>query len=124
MGKRVFGELELAILNVFRKDSHVRTVRDCLQALGKKDKYTTIMTVMNRLVTKGELERKREGQSYVYAIRTRIPKSSLFEKWKQKIFGGNSALMIRYLLETAEGVTQRELAEIEELLHQAKKGGK
>lgn len=41
MGKRIFGELELAILNLFKKDGSTCTVRDVLQSLGRDDKYTT-----------------------------------------------------------------------------------
>ncbi|MCX6990582.1 MAG: BlaI/MecI/CopY family transcriptional regulator [Chlamydiae bacterium] len=124
MGKRVFGELEFAILNIFQKDSSVRTVRDVMQALGTEDKYTTIMTVMNRLVTKRELDRERDGQSYCYSIQTKKTGYSLFEKWRQKIFGGNSALMISYLLEAGEDITEGELLQIQQLIDLAKRKGK
>ena len=124
MGKRIFGELELAILNIFQKDHSVYTVRDVLQALGREDKYTTIMTVMNRLVAKGELHREKEGQSYRYSLQTKKERFSLFEKWKQKIFSGNSALMISYLLESGNDITQEELLQIEKLINQAKRAGK
>ena len=124
MGKRIFGELELAILNAFQKDGSIRTVRDVLQALGREDKYTTIMTVMNRLVTKGELHREREGQCYLYSLQAKKQRYSLFEKWRKKIFGGNSALMISYLLESAEGITEEEFLQILEMIDQAKRRGK
>lgn len=124
MGKRIFGELELAILNVFQKDGSIRTVRDVLQALGSKDKYTTIMTVMNRLVAKGELHREREGQAYRYSLQMRKERHSLFEKWRKKIFGGKSALMISYLLESGEDITEEELLQIQELIDQAKQKGR
>lgn len=124
MTKRIFGELELAILNVFQKNSSKYTVRDVLQALGREDKYTTIMTVMNRLVAKGELHREREGQSYRYCLQTKKTRHSLFEKWRQKIFGGNSALMISYLIESGEDITDEELLHIEQLIDQAKRKGK
>lgn len=121
MEKRSFGELELAILNIFKKDGTTYTVRDVLESLGKKDKYTTIMTVMNRLVAKGELQRERAGQSYRYSAQTQKPRFSLFEKWRQKIFGGDSALMISYLLESGKDITQDELLQIEQLIEQAKR---
>jgi len=124
MGKRIFGELELVILNVFQKNGSVLTVRDVLQALGREDKYTTIMTVMNRLVAKGDLHREREGQSYCYSLQTKKVRNSLFEKWRQKIFGGKSALMISYLLEAGEDITEEELQQIEQLIDQAKRKGK
>lgn len=124
MAKRIFGELELAILSIFQRASSMLTVRDVLQALGGEDKYTTIMTVMNRLVAKGELQRKQERHSYRYSIQTQKPRFSLFEKWRQKIFGGNSALMISYLLESGKDITEEELLQIEQLIEQAKQKGK
>ena len=120
MNKRIFGELELAILHIFQKDVSVRTVRDMIRALGKEDKYTTIMTVMNRLVDKGELHRAREGQAYCYSLQTKKTRNSLFEKWKHKIFGGNSARMISYLLESGEDISEEELLQIEQLIAKQK----
>lgn len=124
MGKRIFGELELAILRILKQGSSALTVRDVLLALGRGDKYTTIMTVMNRLVAKGELHRERDGQSFRYSIQTQRPRFSLFEKWRQKIFGGKSALMISYLLESAQDITEEEITEIEKLIEQAKRKDK
>ena len=49
--KRIFGELELAILQIFREKDRF-TVREVLESLKGDDKYTSIMTVMNRLVEK------------------------------------------------------------------------
>lgn len=121
MGKRIFGELELAILSVFQKEGSSYTVREVLQALGREDKYTTIMTVMNRLVAKSELHRDREGHSYRYSIQTDKPRFSLFEKWRQKIFGGNSASMISCLLESGQDITEQELLQIEQLIDLAKR---
>jgi predicted transcriptional regulator len=123
MEKRTFGELELAILNVFKKDGHTYTVRDVLHTLGREDKYTTIMTVMNRLVVKGDLHRERVGQSYRYSTQAQKPLFTLFEKWKNKIFGGKSALMISYLLESSEDITDQDLIQIEQLISQAKQKG-
>lgn len=122
MGKRIFGELELAILSVLKKDGAPRTVRDVLQELGNEDKYTTIMTVMNRLVAKGDLLREREGLSYRYSVKAQRSRFSLFDKYRQKFFGGKSVSMISYLLE--EDLGAEELAQIEKLIEQAKQKGK
>jgi predicted transcriptional regulator len=124
MGKRIFGELELSILRILKQNSSPLTVRDVLDALGREDKYTTVMTVMNRLVVKGELLRIRDGQSYRYSTQTQQPRFSLFEKWRQKIFGGKSALMISYLLESGQDITEEELTEIEKIISTAKTSAK
>jgi predicted transcriptional regulator len=123
--KRVFGELELMILKIFIRREKL-TVREVQEELGGDDKYTTIMTVMNRLVEKQQLNRRRIGQQYEYwvnqAINT-VPKG-LLEKLKQKIFGGKSVSMISFLIESSQDITDSELAEMEKLIQQKKKGGK
>jgi predicted transcriptional regulator len=45
------------------------TVRQILEALNRGSKeraYTTVMTIMNRLETKGALRRRRRGRSDIY----------------------------------------------------------
>ena len=123
MKKRIFGELELSILNVLKQNGSGCTVHDVLQALKNEDKYTTIMTVMNRLVAKGELHRERDGQSYRYSLQVQKPRLSLFEKWKQRIFDGKSAQMISYLLESDHEITDGELEKLEKMI-EAKRSGK
>ncbi len=63
----LLGELERAIMEVVwtRQDA---TVRDVVEALkpARRPAYTTVMTVMNRLVEKSLLRRKPAGQSYRY----------------------------------------------------------
>lgn len=91
--------------------------------LGGEDKYTTIMTVMSRLVEKQELQRERIGLQYQYSInKSKISApSSLLERLKQKIFGGKSASMISYLIESGDDITDAELAEMEKLINAVKK---
>jgi predicted transcriptional regulator len=120
--KRIFGELELAILALFKSHQQL-TVKEVLKMLGGEDKYTTIMTVMSRLVEKKELQRERIGLQYQYSInesKASAP-SSLLERLKQKIFGGKSASMISYLIESGDDITDAELAEMEKLINEVKK---
>lgn len=66
---RVLGELEQAIMDVCWKAGSA-TVRDVLEALTRRHSaYTTVMTVMNRLVEKGYLKRKPEGNFFWYVPR-------------------------------------------------------
>ncbi len=63
----IFGDLERDIMEVVwtRRSATVRDVLTALRA-SRSCAYTTVMTVMNRLVEKGILRRKPEGQSYRY----------------------------------------------------------
>ncbi|HEY5236020.1 MAG TPA: BlaI/MecI/CopY family transcriptional regulator [Rhabdochlamydiaceae bacterium] len=123
--KRIFGELELAILSLFKTHEQL-TVKDVLKMMGEDDKYTTIMTVMSRLVEKKELQRERIGLQYHYSMNRskKSAPSSLLERLKAKIFGGRSASMISYLLESGDDITEEELSEMEKLIHEVKKARK
>lgn len=116
MTRRVFGELELAVLKIFKGEKNL-TVKDVLIALGGEDKYTTIMTVMNRLVEKKVLHRERKGHHYEYWVNASYTASSptFLEKVKQKIFGGNAVSMAAYLIESTD-ISDSELEEIEKLI--------
>jgi predicted transcriptional regulator len=61
------GELEAAIMEVIWRRARA-TVRDVLGALRRSPApgYTTVATIMNRLVEKGLLRREREGRLDVY----------------------------------------------------------
>ncbi|MGI8403995.1 MAG: BlaI/MecI/CopY family transcriptional regulator [Thermomicrobiales bacterium] len=64
----LFGELEAAIMRVMWT-SESATVRDVLHAVnqdGRSLAYTTVMTVMGRLVVKNILVRELSGNTHIY----------------------------------------------------------
>ena len=117
MGKLGFGELELFILKVIR-DLKQATVRDVYEKLPIKGSYTTVMTVMSRLAEKGELVREKEGKQYTYWISSQntIPSKTILKRIREKLFGGKGFAMLSYLLETDEGLSEKDLEEIEKLI--------
>ena len=118
--KRAFGELELAIL-YFLESGERKTVKDIHRSLGGKDKYTTIMTVMNRLVEKKRLGRERQGLQYDYWIlSTESQMPSLIQQLKDKIFGIKTAKLVSHLIDTSTDMTDEELADIEKMVKAAK----
>ena len=62
------GELEKEIMDVVWESNLPVTVRSVYEKLKDKRKiaYTTVMTIMNRLVDKGLLKRKTFGKAYLY----------------------------------------------------------
>lgn len=62
---RVFGELEAEIMAVVW-DVPQATVGDVCARLGQDSNYKTVMTVMNRLVEKGALHRRRDSRAFAY----------------------------------------------------------
>lgn len=111
------GALEAAILNVFRTEKKA-TVREIYLKLGEERKYTTIMTVMNRLFEKKELNREKVGNQFVYWIddSCREPHQGLICRLKDKIFGGRAAAMVSYLIEMDDKISHEELEELEDLI--------
>lgn len=63
---RLFGELEARIMEAVWSLEEA-TVHDICHHLGENCNYKTIMTVANRLVDKGALERRRQGRAFVYS---------------------------------------------------------
>jgi len=66
--EKLLGELELAIMEIVWEADGALTVRDVLNRLTptRDLAYTTVMTVMTRLVDKGLLTRTLRGKAYVY----------------------------------------------------------
>ncbi len=120
LAKREFGELELTILKTF-EDRHKLTVKEVVSLLGGSDKYTTIMTVMNRMVEKGVLKRERNGLQYQYWTTSSSP--SFFERLKGKFFDGNSASLAAYLIESGD-ISEDELSSLETLIKKMRREGK
>ncbi|MSP11370.1 MAG: BlaI/MecI/CopY family transcriptional regulator [Chloroflexi bacterium] len=66
--ERIFGELEAQIMEVVWRLNEP-TVQDVCNALGNDQNYKTTMTVMNRLVEKKILVRRRVSRAFLYTPR-------------------------------------------------------
>ncbi|WP_277453070.1 BlaI/MecI/CopY family transcriptional regulator [Janibacter sp. DB-40] len=63
----ILGDLEQAIMDVLWTDGGALTVREVLDRLTARDlAYTTVMTVLSRLETKGVTTRERDGRAWRY----------------------------------------------------------
>ncbi len=67
--ENLLGTLELVIMEILWEAGDPLAVRDVLNRLTptRDLAYTTVMTVMTRLVDKGLLTRTRRGKAYLYA---------------------------------------------------------
>lgn len=65
---RMLGKLEAEIMKIIWESSGPISVADVVKILSQKRKiaYTTVMTIMGRLVEKNLLTRKMHGLSYFY----------------------------------------------------------
>lgn len=69
--EKVLGPLEAEVMGVVWASDRPVTVREIMERLNGRANaqalaYTTVMTVMNRLVEKDVLRRRKEGRGYVY----------------------------------------------------------
>lgn len=68
--EKLLGPLEAEVMKIVWRAGEPMTVRALLERINKRREpqlaYTTVMTVMSRLVEKRVLDRKREGRGYVY----------------------------------------------------------
>ncbi|MBA2727676.1 MAG: BlaI/MecI/CopY family transcriptional regulator [Parachlamydiaceae bacterium] len=121
MTKRAFGELESQILCIL-KSGNRKTVKEVQQILGNQDNYNTIMTVMSRLAEKKLLQREKKGLQYEYWITADSNTStfSFLTMLKQKFFGVKTSVLISQLIESADDLSEEDLAYMEEKLQNAR----
>ena len=103
----VCGFLEMEILNTFwnissndeDKDISIQDVVDELSQNGTERAYTTIKTVMDRLVSKSILVRYKSGKKFFYKI-TMDKREMALETMKEftdNFFNGNMSEMVRFV---------------------------
>lgn len=85
--ERIFGQLEAKIMNFLwsKQPATIRDVHNCLNQ-NKPISYNAVMTVMNRLVEKGLLHRKMEGNRAYYT--PVFSKTELLTKTSEKVYKG------------------------------------
>ncbi len=120
--KRMFGELELQVMNVLWEKKEASVI-DVVNSIGKDVAYTTILTVLSRMYSKGMVERSKVGKNYVYSIKEEkgTTLSSMLDKIKRSVFGGKSLQMVNYLIDNADDIRKEELEIISELIEKRKK---
>lgn len=107
-----YGVLEMGIMNAVwalqeqNEDANI-SVSDVVESLGNNDidrAYTTIKTVMDRLVSKGILVRYRNGKKFFY--RSAIDKNEAAKKAidmvSSQLFDGNYVKMLRFIEKECE----------------------
>lgn len=102
MRVRGFGELEADIMDrIWNRGDAAVTVRDVFDELAEERRiaYTTVMSTMDNLHTKGWLERDRDGRAYRYwPTLTREQHSAQLMR-EALDGGGRSDLVLSYFIE-------------------------
>ena len=66
-GRRGAGELEAAVLAVLQDAGSALSPAEVRERIGGPLAYTTVVTILSRLHTKGVLDRRKAGRAYLYA---------------------------------------------------------
>ena len=115
---------ELEILKVLWREGPlpVRGVRDALGPAGRPA-YTSVMTIMNIMVAKGYLRRRKEGPSYVYrpTASEKATKGRMLGDLVDRAFDGSAAAVMVNLLGSAN-LDRSEIDELRKLLQQQSEG--
>jgi predicted transcriptional regulator len=112
-------ELELEILKVLWRigPANVRQVRDELAAV-RDLAYTTVMTMMTIMDSKGYVKRAKDGRSFIYEATYQEQKAfkSMLQDVVDRLFGGSAKAVMQHLLETSE-LDEDELKQIRLLIN-------
>jgi predicted transcriptional regulator len=109
---------ELAIMQVVWERGDA-TVRDVHEALSRERKvaYTTVMTLMNILATKGHLVRRQGDRAYVYSParpRQQVV-GRLVRDFVDRVFSGSAQPLLLHLV-THEKLSAADRAELKRLI--------
>jgi predicted transcriptional regulator len=116
MGKR-----ELEIMNVVW-DRGEATVQDVCDRLARPAAYSTVLTMMRTLETKGVLQHRVEGRSFVYEplISRALVRTSMIGDLRDLLFGGSTALLINSML-SGNAMRPDEIEELGRLVEQIRR---
>ncbi|QZH59188.1 BlaI/MecI/CopY family transcriptional regulator [Mycolicibacterium farcinogenes] len=102
MRVRGFGELEAEIMNrIWNRGDAAVTVRDVFDELAEERRiaYTTVMSTMDNLHTKGWLQRDRDGRAYRYWPTLNREQHTAQLMREALDGGGRSDLVLSYFIE-------------------------
>jgi predicted transcriptional regulator len=115
------GAQELAIMKVVwrLKDASVRDVYETLRER-RAVAYTTVMTMMNTLETKGYLKKQLDGRAFRY--RPAVPEQrvvgAMVRDFVERVFDGGAAALLTHLV-SESNLTDEERRELRRLIDEA-----
>ena len=99
-------ELELEILKVVWKQSPltVREIRERMAKLGRKSAHTSVITILNIMVDKGYLDKKKDGKSYLFwpIIAEEETSQKILGDMVTRVFGGSARNLVLNLIDGEE----------------------
>ena len=111
---------ELEILKVLWKHSPqtVREIRERLADAGRDNAHTSVITMLNIMVDKGYLDKKKDGKSYLFW--PIVSKSNVSQKMLgdmvARVFDGSANKLVLNLLD-GDDVDEAQLLELRKLIN-------
>lgn len=98
------GERELEVMEALWElgEGTVSDVQRRLDGRGYEAAYTTVQTMLNRLVEKGHAEREKEGRSFRYrpTLRQTAAVRGAVRHLVERFFGGSAEALAKHLVES------------------------
>ncbi len=119
----IFGKLEARLMQaVWALDEP--NVQGVIDYLGGNLNYKTTMTVMNRLVDKGVLTRRKSGRTFVYSASASQEKllAGVFDKMVRGMLDDDfRQIALAQMVETVESIDNKILDDLTQLIADRKK---
>jgi len=114
-------EFELEILKVVWKSSPqtVRDIRERLAESGRESAHTSVITILNIMVNKGYLDKKKDGKSYLFwpIISEEDVSQQMLGDMVARVFDGSPSRLVLNLID-GEEIKEAELLELRKLINQ------
>lgn len=115
-----FGELQLAVLRVLWSEGE-STVEEICRGLPPEHDvaYSTVSTVLTRLLDRDVVSRRKEGRSYLYRseVEEDRVRGSMVAELLDRAFGGDPAELVSHLLRREE-VGEADLDRLREMIEE------
>jgi predicted transcriptional regulator len=113
------GKRELEMLNIVW-DLGEATVQDVCDRLARPAAYSTVLTMMRTMESKGVLAHRTEDRTFVYraCVTRQHVQSSMLSSVRDVLFGGSAASLVNSILSYAP-MSAVELAELRRVLDEA-----
>jgi predicted transcriptional regulator len=113
--------LELEILKILWQESPlaVGEIRDRLAGAGRDNAHTSVITMLNIMVDKGFLEKRKQGRGFFYwpVVTLQETTGKMLNDLVERAFEGSARQLMLSLLEQQDGIDEAELIELRQLIN-------
>ncbi|MDD9957626.1 MAG: BlaI/MecI/CopY family transcriptional regulator [Gammaproteobacteria bacterium] len=123
VGEHVLSRRERQLMGIVYRLEEA-SAKEIMEELSDGSSYSTVRTLLRKLVEKNQVKHKEQGLKYIYSpvVKRRTAARRAMERVISTFFEDSSFLAINSLLEMQKGgITEAELNELEALIDRKKK---